>query len=101
MLRKDNFLGIFKTFNKENIYNCVKEAWQYAGASLTKSSFFSYRALQKKCTTQFPQVLLYLSGNMKATKMAVIVEVVVGVVTKGIFIITFLFQVTFDKMLFN
>ena len=22
MLRKDNFLGIFKTFNKEKIYNC-------------------------------------------------------------------------------
>ena len=46
-------------------------------------------------------MLLYFSSNMKATKMADIVEVVVGVVTKGIFITTFLFQVTFDEMLFN
>ena len=63
--------------------------------------FLSYRALQKKFTIGFPKVLLYFSSNMKATKMADIVEVVVGVVTKGIFITTFLFQVTFDEMLFN
>ena len=52
-------------------------------------------------TIGFPKVLLYFSGNIKATKMAVIVEVVVGVVTKDIFITAFLFQVTFDKMMFN
>ena len=52
-------------------------------------------------TIRFPKVLLYFSSNMKARKMADIVEVEVGLVIKGIFITTFLFQVTFDKMLLN
>ena len=60
---------------------------------------FIQGASKKKFTIGFPKVLLYFSGNMKATKMAVIVEDVVGVVTKDIFITTFLFQVTFDKIL--
>ena len=64
---------------------------------MTKKILIVYiRALKKKFTIGFPKVLLYFSSNMKATKMADIVEVVVGVVTKGIFITTFLFQVTFD-----
>ena len=38
--------------------------------------------VKKNVTIGFPKVLLYFSGNMKATKMADIDEVVVGVVTK-------------------
>ena len=36
MLRKDNFLAIFKTFNKEKIYNCE----DHQGSSgITKPSY--------------------------------------------------------------
>ena len=41
--------------------------------------------------------MLYFSGNIKATKMTILVEAVVGVVTKDIFITALLFQVTIDE----